>query len=69
MRPKPAMELGHHPDTLRLAQLPLSRPLDAVEAHVKAILDSRKRHNASGQDGEDAEQIRAAYLHARNTPC
>ena len=37
-------------------------PLDAVEAYVRSILESRKRTNASGQLGEDVENIRAAYM-------
>lgn len=36
--------------------------LDAVEAFVRSILESRKRANASGQLGEDAANIRAAYF-------
>ena len=31
-----------------------------VNLHVKRALDSRRKANASGQDGEDVDQIRAA---------
>lgn len=35
---------------------------DEVEAYVRSILESRRRANASGQDGEDVALIRAAYM-------
>jgi hypothetical protein len=41
---------------------PVPSPLDAVEAYVRSILESRKRANASGQLGEDVENIRASYM-------
>lgn len=37
----------------------------AVEAEVQAVLQSRARSNASGQDGEDIEQIRSAVIARR----
>lgn len=37
-------------------------PLDPAEAHVQRILAGRIRANASGQHGEDVQNIRAAYL-------
>ena len=45
----------------RMFILPSQLPLDGAEAHVRMILESRKRANASGQLGEDVENIRAAF--------
>ncbi len=45
-----------------MRETPAQLPLDGAEAHVRSILESRKRANASGQLGEDVENIRAAYL-------
>lgn len=33
-----------------------------VELRIQSILDGRRRNNASGQDGEDIEHIRAALM-------
>jgi hypothetical protein len=41
--------------------VPVQAPLDPAEEHVRLVLESRRRNNASGQRGEDAENIRAAY--------
>lgn len=35
--------------------------LDGAEERVRQILESRRKANASGQRGEDADNIRAAY--------
>jgi len=44
-----------------LDTLPAQPALDPTEEHVRLILESRRRNNASGQDAEDVENIRAAY--------
>ncbi len=43
-------------------------PLDDAEAHVLTILQRRKAMNASGQRGEDVQNIRAAYLARDSAP-
>lgn len=46
----------HHPER----RLDRARTTEYVEAELEAILARRRKANASGQNGEDAEQIRAA---------
>lgn len=35
-----------------------------VEAEVRRVLERRRKTNSSGQDGEDADHIRAALIEA-----
>lgn len=49
-----------------MKQLPLFHDADAdIDSQVRAILDSRRRNNCSGVNGEDVELIRRAIINSK----